>query len=66
MFGYLNGLGMSVVTFDWTQITSTGSPLATPWWAEANVAFGFVVFYWILAPALHFSNVWYVTRRPWI
>jgi OPT family oligopeptide transporter len=28
------------------------------------VAFGFVLFYWILAPALHFSNVWYGKFMP--
>lgn len=45
MFGYYSGLGMSLVTFDWSQIAYIGSPLATPWWAEANVAVGFVFFF---------------------
>ncbi|KAJ2919361.1 hypothetical protein MD484_g1053, partial [Candolleomyces efflorescens] len=52
------GLGFSILTFDWSQIAFIGSPLATPWWAEANVMIGFVCFYWILAPALYYSNVW--------
>jgi hypothetical protein len=43
MFGYVSGLGMSLVTFDWSQIAYIGSPLATPWWAAANVGAGFVV-----------------------
>jgi hypothetical protein len=38
---------------DWAQITYIGSPLATPWWAEANIAVGFVFFFWILTPALY-------------
>jgi hypothetical protein len=38
MFGYSSGLGMSLLTFDWAQITNIGSPLVAPWWAEANVA----------------------------
>jgi hypothetical protein len=38
-------MGMSLITFDWAQIAFIGSPLATPWWAEANVAFGFVFFF---------------------
>lgn len=38
MFGYQSGLGMSLLTFDWAQITNIGSPLVAPWWAEANVA----------------------------
>lgn len=45
LFGYVSGLGMSLVTFDWAQIAYLGSPLATPWWAEANVAGGFVFFF---------------------
>ncbi|KIJ19317.1 hypothetical protein PAXINDRAFT_174878 [Paxillus involutus ATCC 200175] len=64
LFGYVNGLGMSLVTFDWAQITYIGSPLATPWWAEANVAFGFVFFFWILTPILYYTNTWYSKYMP--
>ncbi|KIK91864.1 hypothetical protein PAXRUDRAFT_13554 [Paxillus rubicundulus Ve08.2h10] len=64
LFGYMNGLGMSLVTFDWAQITYIGSPLATPWWAEANVAFGFVFFFWILTPILYYTNTWYSGYMP--
>ena len=44
LFGTASGLGMSILTFDWAQITFIGSPLATPWWAEANIA-GSIVFF---------------------
>ncbi|OBZ72977.1 Sexual differentiation process protein isp4 [Grifola frondosa] len=64
LFGYYNGLGMSLITFDWNQITNIGSPLATPWWAEANVAIGFVFFFWILTPILHYTNTWYAMYMP--
>ncbi|KAN0078386.1 OPT oligopeptide transporter domain containing protein [Tylopilus felleus] len=64
LFGYESGLGMSLVTFDWSQITYIGSPLATPWWAEANVVAGFVVFFWIMAPIIHFTNTWYAFYMP--
>lgn len=60
MFGYSSGLGMSVITFDWSQIAYIGSPLATPWWAEANVGAGFVFFFWFLAPII------YVRLTPFI
>ncbi|KAJ3571959.1 hypothetical protein NP233_g3403 [Leucocoprinus birnbaumii] len=30
LFGYVHGMGMSTITFDWSQITYIGSPLATP------------------------------------
>lgn len=58
LFGYYSGLGFSLISFDWNQIAYIGSPLATPWWAEANVAVGFVFFYWILTPILYYANAW--------
>ncbi|KAF9560594.1 oligopeptide transporter [Agrocybe pediades] len=64
MFGYSHGMGMSLITFDWAQIAYIGSPLATPWWAEANVVAGFVFFFWILTPVLHFTNVWESRYMP--
>ena len=45
LFGTVSGLAMSGISFDWAQIAYTGSPLATPWWAQANVLFGLVVFF---------------------
>ncbi|KAG2356062.1 OPT oligopeptide transporter protein-domain-containing protein [Suillus spraguei] len=60
LFGY----GMSVITFDWAQIAYNGSPLATPWWATANVIIGFVIFYWIVTPILYFKNTWFSLYMP--
>ena len=40
LFGVSSGLGMSVLTFDWTQISWIGSPLMVPWWAELHVFLG--------------------------
>ncbi|CAK5270437.1 unnamed protein product, partial [Mycena citricolor] len=56
LFGVNNGLAMGLITFDWAQIAYTGSPLATPWWAEANVLGGFLFFFWFLTPILYFTN----------
>ncbi|KIJ67169.1 hypothetical protein HYDPIDRAFT_37757 [Hydnomerulius pinastri MD-312] len=64
LFGTVSGLGMSLITFDWSQITYTGSPLASPWWAEANVLGSFIFFYWILTPILYYKNVWYSKYLP--
>ncbi|KAJ7129479.1 small oligopeptide transporter [Mycena epipterygia] len=64
LFGVNYGLGMGLLTFDWAQIAYIGSPLATPWWAEANIAVGFVFFFWILSPALYFTNTWYSKYMP--
>jgi OPT family oligopeptide transporter len=57
LFGVHSGLGMSWLTFDWTQITWTGSPLMVPWWAQFQIFIGFVLFFWILTPALYYTNV---------
>ncbi|THG98061.1 hypothetical protein EW145_g7488 [Phellinidium pouzarii] len=64
LFGYNSGLGMSVLTFDWGQIAYIGSPLATPWWAEANIAAGFVFFFWVLTPILYYTNTWFARFMP--
>ncbi|KAJ3783364.1 OPT oligopeptide transporter [Lentinula aff. detonsa] len=64
LFGYVNGLGFSVLTFDWSQIAYIGSPLATPWWAQANVISGFFLFIWLVVPILHFKDVWYGLHMP--
>ncbi|XP_006455006.1 oligopeptide transporter protein OPT variant 1 [Agaricus bisporus var. bisporus H97] len=64
LFGYVHGMGMSVITFDWSQIAYIGSPLATPWWAEANIFGGFVFFFWFLCPILHFTNTFYAEYMP--
>jgi OPT family small oligopeptide transporter len=64
LFGYVHGMGMSVITFDWAQIAYIGSPLATPWWAEANIFIGFVFFFWFLTPVLYFTNTWFGEFMP--
>ena len=56
LFG-VSGLGMSILTFDWSQITWIGSPLMVPWWAEVQVFTGFFIVYWILCPILYYTNV---------
>ena len=63
LFGYYSGLGMSLITFDWSQIAYISSPLAMPWWVSANVVVGFACL-WILAPILYYSNTWYSKFLP--
>lgn len=64
MFGVYSGLGMSVITFDWTQISWVGSPLMFPWWAQVHIFLGFVLFYWILTPILYYTNSWNLAYFP--
>jgi len=56
-FGTVSGLGMGFITFDWSQISYTGSPLMVPWWAQVHVFVGFVVMYWLVLPLLYYTNV---------
>lgn len=64
LMGVRTGLGMGILTFDWTQIAWIGSPLTSPFWAQVNVAIGFVFFYWFLTPIMYFKNVWYTKYLP--
>ncbi|KIK94588.1 hypothetical protein PAXRUDRAFT_827828 [Paxillus rubicundulus Ve08.2h10] len=64
LFGYQTGLGLSMLTFDWSQIAYISNPLATPWWVEANTIAGMIFFVWVIAPILYFKNVWYSSYLP--
>ncbi|KAJ3820814.1 small oligopeptide transporter [Lentinula raphanica] len=66
LFGFQSGLGLSMITFDWNQIGYIGSPLATPWWSEANVVAGFILFYVIITPIFYYSNIWYSQYLPMV
>ncbi|KAJ3813473.1 small oligopeptide transporter [Lentinula aff. lateritia] len=63
---FQSGLGLSMITFDWNQIAYIGSPLATPWWSEANVVVGFILFYVIITPIFYYTNVWYSQYLPMV
>jgi OPT oligopeptide transporter protein len=43
LFGVYSGLGMGVITFDWSQISWIGSPLMIPWWAEVQIFGGMLI-----------------------
>ncbi|KAJ5033012.1 uncharacterized protein L3040_009597 [Drepanopeziza brunnea f. sp. 'multigermtubi'] len=64
LFGMVTGLGLSPITFDWSQIAYNTNPLLSPSWAAMNVFAGFVVFFWIVTPGLYYSNVWFTAYLP--
>ncbi|KAH7342068.1 OPT oligopeptide transporter protein-domain-containing protein [Rhizoctonia solani] len=64
LFGVYSGLGMGILTFDWSQISYVASPLMVPWWAEVHIMLGFIIFYWILTPILYYNNVWHFAYLP--
>ncbi|XP_008239237.1 PREDICTED: oligopeptide transporter 7 [Prunus mume] len=61
----LYGLGIGTIGLDWSTISSyLGSPLASPWFATANVAAGFVLVMYILTPFCYWFNVYKAKTFP--
>ncbi|KAF7331646.1 OPT oligopeptide transporter [Mycena kentingensis (nom. inval.)] len=63
-FGALSGMGMSSLSLDWAQISLIGSPLATPWWSSANVISSLVLCFWLVTPAIYYSNAFFTAFLP--
>ncbi|KAF9420377.1 hypothetical protein BGZ76_004098, partial [Entomortierella beljakovae] len=60
-----SSLGLGVLSFDWTVIVGyLTSPLVVPWWAQVNIAFGFVFIAWILVPIAYYNNLWDAKKYP--
>ncbi|KAJ5194881.1 uncharacterized protein N7498_008319 [Penicillium cinerascens] len=64
LFGMQTGLGLSPITFDWSQIAYNTNPLLSPAWAAMNVFAGFAFFYWIVTPVLYYTNTWFTAYLP--
>ncbi|RDB28960.1 Glutathione transporter 1 [Hypsizygus marmoreus] len=64
LFGTSTGLGMGILTFDWSMISFIGSPLVTPWWSQMNTVVGFIVIFWVIAPIIYFTNTWDTAFLP--
>lgn len=61
----LKGLGIGAIGLDWSAISAyLGSPLASPWFATANVAVGFVFVMYILTPLCYWFNVYNAKTFP--
>ncbi|KAJ0426616.1 OPT oligopeptide transporter protein-domain-containing protein [Aspergillus carlsbadensis] len=65
LFGHKTGLGMSMLTFDWSQVVfANQSPLLVPFWAGLNVMGSFALFFWLLVPLIYYTNTWYSAYLP--
>ncbi|KAH7915147.1 OPT oligopeptide transporter [Hygrophoropsis aurantiaca] len=64
LFGTSTGLGMGLLTLDWSMISYIGSPLVTPWWSEANTGAGLVICIWIIAPIIYYTNTFFTAYLP--
>ncbi|KAJ1254764.1 hypothetical protein BS78_K329500 [Paspalum vaginatum] len=61
----LHGLGIGAISLDWSSISSyLGSPLASPWFATANIAAGFFIVMYIVTPINYWFNVYKARNFP--
>ncbi|KAI4315569.1 hypothetical protein L6164_028365 [Bauhinia variegata] len=61
----LYGLGIGSLGLDWSTISAyLGSPLASPWFATANVAVGFLLVMYVLTPLCYWLNVYKAKTFP--
>ncbi|KAI9150697.1 Glutathione transporter [Paramyrothecium foliicola] len=64
VFGMKSGIGLLPLTFDWSQISYTGSPLVVPAWAILNILAALVFWIYIVTPALYYTNTWSAAYFP--
>lgn len=65
LFGGVTGLSLIPMTFDWTQISGFNfSPLIAPWYAISNTMIGMFLWFWIITPAIQYSNLFYAQHLP--
>ncbi|KAF7335307.1 OPT oligopeptide transporter [Mycena sanguinolenta] len=64
LFGGMSGVGMSVLTFDWSMITFIGSPLVTPWWSQMNTISSVFICFWFVVPIMYFKNAFFTAYLP--
>lgn len=61
----LHGLGLGAIGLDWSSISSyLGSPLASPWFATANIAVGYITCVYIVTPIMYGLNVFKARTFP--
>ncbi|XP_039005419.1 oligopeptide transporter 6-like [Hibiscus syriacus] len=61
----LKGLGIGSFGLDWATISSyLGSPLASPWFATANIAVGFFLVMYVMTPLSYWFDVYKAKNFP--
>lgn len=61
----LHGLGIGSFGIDWATISSyLGSPLASPWFATANIAVGFFLVMYVMTPLTYWFDVYKAKNFP--
>ncbi|KAM7270235.1 hypothetical protein ACFE04_029449 [Oxalis oulophora] len=61
----VNGLGLGSFAIDWSAISSyLGTPLASPWFATANIAIGYVLVMYVVTPVCYYLNIYDAKTFP--
>lgn len=61
----LHGLGIGAIGLDWSSISSyIGSPLASPWFASANLAAGYFLMMYVITPIAYWLNIFKAKNFP--
>ncbi|KAJ8771041.1 hypothetical protein K2173_023366 [Erythroxylum novogranatense] len=61
----LKGFGIGSFGFDWATISSyLHSPLASPWFATANIAVGFALLMYVITPVTYLYNLYKAKSFP--
>lgn len=61
----LHGLGIGAIGLDWSSISSyIGSPLASPWFATANLAVGYFLMMYVITPIAYWLNIYKAKTFP--
>lgn len=61
----LHGLGIGAIGLDWSSISSyLGSPLASPWFATANIAVGYLLFMYVISPVTYWLDIYKARTFP--
>ncbi|KAK7255511.1 hypothetical protein RIF29_28924 [Crotalaria pallida] len=61
----MRGLGIGSFALDWTAISSyLGTPLASPWFATANVLAGFLLVMYVMTPITYWLNYYGAKNFP--
>ncbi|CAN6564707.1 unnamed protein product [Malus baccata var. baccata] len=61
----VSGLGIGSFAIDWAAISSyLGTPLASPWFATANIAIGFFLVMYVMTPITYFFDVYNAKKFP--
>lgn len=65
VFGASTGMGFLPITFDWNQIAGyIGSPLIPPALTLVTILASVVLMFWIITPAMYYTNTWYAKYLP--